>query len=161
MSGRYLPDPSSGVQQYDQTGLVRLRRDGFGGMAATGGGPALVTTRPLVWDAGLGHLFVNFAGTGLQAQVLNATTLQPLPGLTFDDCAAFSGDSTRRAVSWPTRLLAVAGRPVVLQFRFTTGLLYSFWLAATPCGASRGYLAAGGPESTGGVDVHGSCSPQH
>ena len=35
--------------------------------------------------------------------------------------------------------------------------LYSFWVATSSCGASRGYVAGGGPGIGGDTDTKGSC----
>ena len=50
-------------------------------------------------------------------------------------------------------LSSLAGRPVQFRFHLRDGDLYAFWVSATNCGASNGYLAAGGPGLSGPVDV--------
>ena len=35
--------------------------------------------------------------------------------------------------------------------------LYSFWVASSKCGASRGFVAGGGPGIGGDTDTKGSC----
>jgi hypothetical protein len=52
----------------------------------------------------------------------------------------------------------VAGEIVHLQFEVIDGSLYLFWLSASRCGESRGWLAGGGPEAKNGRDSNGSCS---
>ena len=44
-------------------------------------------------------------------------------------------------------LSALAGRPVQFRFHLRDGHLYAFWVSDSRSGASRGYLAAGGPDS--------------
>ena len=142
------------------TGLLTLRRDGFASLQSRGGdGGAVATTRVITWESGLRHLFVNFAGEGLRVAVLDAGNVQYTAGR----CNIISGDSTRTMVRWgnTSRLegLPVAGG-VRLRFEWESGRLYSFWLAATPCGESRGYAAAGGPGLDGGRDYRGSCADE-
>ena len=140
------------------------------------GQPGTLTTRPLVWDAALQHLFVNVviqpAGF-FQAAVLDAAgDGQVLAGLSLanstvggigagrcvgDEAEPF--DSTRARVQWEggAQIGAVSGKTVRLQFRFAAASLYSFWLAPSACGASGGYLGGGGPGSVGGRDIKGGC----
>jgi hypothetical protein len=53
-------------------------------------------------------------------------------------------------------LSAVAGRPVPFRFTLSKGRLYGFWVGPDASGASRGYVAAGGPLFTGAIDTVGS-----
>ena len=50
-------------------------------------------------------------------------------------------------------LSALAGRPVRFRFSPQRGELYAFWVSASPAGASRGFVAAGGPGFTGTADL--------
>jgi hypothetical protein len=52
-------------------------------------------------------------------------------------------------------LSAVSGKPVTLRFYLRSGSLYSFWVTPHANGASRGYVAAGGPGLAGPVDTVG------
>ena len=49
----------------------------------------------------------------------------------------------------------LAGRPVRFRFHLRHGKLYSFWVSPDESGASRGYVAAGGPGFPGAVDTVG------
>ena len=145
------------------TGLLTLRRDGFASLSSRGGdGAAMATTRVITWDPALGlrHFFVNFAGQGLRVTVLDAAGKEVAP-YTAAECSSISGDTTRTIVRWGnTSRLEGLPMPsgVRLRFEWDSGRLYSFWLAATPCGESRGYAAAGGPGLDGGRDYRGSCA---
>lgn len=142
----------------DQTGAATLRRDGFASLKTSG--TATILTRPLVWDAELDNLFVNFQGSRIRVAVVNLEG-RPLPHLATEDCVGFAGDSTRAAIKWKRAegLGKVGERGVRLLFTLEQGQLFSFWLSSSKsCGASRGYLAAGGPSASGGRDLTGFCS---
>ena len=55
-------------------------------------------------------------------------------------------------------LAGLAGKPVRFRFRLKNGSLYSFWVSPDESGASRGYVAAGGPGYPGPVDTVGSAA---
>ena len=116
-------------------------------------------------------LFLNadFAdSTSLSLSVLDAATGTALPGLSEADCkgahgaaGATSGD--RLAVSWTggaMALSAAANKPVRLSVRFRKPVarLFSFWVARDACGASDGWVAAGGASFNSSRDLYGSCS---
>jgi hypothetical protein len=146
--GNYHPDPS-------YVGLALLRRDGFTSLDA---GPAegQLTTR-LVKFTGR-HLFVNLeASTGrLTAEVLD-TADRPIAPFTRANCLPISADSTCVPLCWHggDDLSVLAGRPVRFRFYLSDGRLYAFWVSPSRSGASRGYVAAGGPRFTGAVDTVG------
>jgi hypothetical protein len=50
-------------------------------------------------------------------------------------------------------LSPIAGEPVRFRFHLTNGRLYAFWVAASREGASRGYVAAGGPGFSTPADI--------
>ena len=148
-------------------GLAKLRRDGFASLDTTpGAASGAVTSRPLVWAAELRYLFVNFQGSGLRVSVLDATnSSREIAPFGRNTSVPFSGDSTRQLMSWATPhathgLAPVAGRVLRLRFEFEAGSsLFSFWLAETRCGESRGWVAAGGPGLDGNRDSWGGCKP--
>ena len=65
------------------------------------------------------------------------------------------GDSTRQAVRWEGApdLAPLAGKPVRFRFHLRGGKLYAFWVSPDESGASRGYVAAGGPGYAGPLDA--------
>jgi len=145
------------------TGLATLRRDGFASLDAladrlprsTALAPRAraVTTRPVRFSGS--YLFVNAAMDGgeLRAEVLDADgrVLEPFSA---SKCTPLTHDSTRAQLSWSgASLRDLAGQPVRFRFSLRDGRLYSFWVAAAPSGASRGYVAAGGPGFTTATDV--------
>ncbi len=122
------------------TGLATLRRDGFASMEGDGA----LSTRPLRFTGK--HLFVNLdapEGELVVDLLRDGKLLRSSPPL--------KGDRTLLAV--PLDLADVAGTPVQLRFRLRGGKLYAFWVSPDPAGASRGYVAAGGPAFPGALDL--------
>ena len=150
-SGR-APEAQGG---HKTTGLATLRRDGFASMGAETK-PGTLTTRPVRFSGK--HLFVNadVSGGALRVAVLDSdgNVIEPF---TAENCVPVRGDSTRACVKWKTpanptslsSLTSLSGRPVRFRFYLSEGALYSFWVTPDPAGASRGFVAAGGPGLTG------------
>lgn len=72
-------------------------------------------------------------------------------------CAPLRGDSTLQAVTWQggPDLAALRGKPLRFRFHLQNGSLFSFWVSPDENGASRGFVAAGGPGFTGATDTQG------
>ena len=157
--------PGSNDPGICSTGVATLRRDGFASMdhPASGRGverlkpgpaPGTLITRPLRFSGR--HLFVNLdAPDGeLRVAVLDREGRVIAP---FDEraCVPVSGNSTRARVTWAAAddLQSLAGRDVRFRFHLTRGRLYAFWVSPTPEGASRGYVAAGGPGFSSAMDA--------
>ena len=158
-----FPEPSgTGIAS---TGVAELRRDGFAAVGAAGSGAAVLVTRPIVFDREKAWLFVNAEHADeMVMSVLDAADGRCLPGLAEADYRGTgkttSGD--RLAVSWATgadALRVVAGRAVRLSVRFTSGRarLFAFWVSVDGCGASGGWVAAGGVGFNASRDLRGSC----
>jgi hypothetical protein len=146
------------------TGLATLRRDGFASLADSDAGAparrlwpgqsaASVTTRPLRFSGGF--LFVNAEARGgeVRVEVLaeGGRTIEPFSA---PNCHAVRENGTRLPISWNGGNLSdLAGQVVRFRFYPTRARLYSFWVAAGKDGASRGYVAAGGPAFTGPIDA--------
>ena len=118
--------------------------------------PGTLITRPVQFSGK--HLFVNLAAPAgeLRVELLDEAgrTIAPF---TRAACVPVKGDSTCARVSWmgAPDLSAVANRPVRFRFQVANGALYAFWVSAETTGASRGYVAAGGPGFTGPTDTIG------
>ena len=155
-------------------GVASLRRDGFTSVEAMmSGSPGVLVTRPLVWNADRRFLFLNVVvqtGGFMQVAVLNAETNETMFGfsgresmvgpLAPNTCVSNGTfDSTRAPVSWLNGISigSLGCKAVRLRFEFAAASLYSFWLAKSTCGASDGFVGAGGPGTVSGRDVHGSC----
>jgi hypothetical protein len=138
------------------TGIAILRRDGFASMNATATAGAL-TTRPLTFSGK--HLFVNVnAASGeLRAELLDrdGKVIEPFA---LKNCEPVKKDGTRIEVHWKgvSDLSTLPRQPVRLRFSLTSGALYAFWISPDGHGASRGYVAAGGPGFTGPIDATGN-----
>ena len=145
------------------TGLATLRRDGFVSMDDSDeGGVSLsqtalprgaLVTRPITFNGRF--LFVNARVAGeLRVEVLDREGRVIAP-YSAARCVPVSGDTTRIGVSWEgvRDLAALAGRPVRVRFFLKRGALYAFWVSPTASGASRGFVAAGGPGFAGPVDL--------
>ncbi len=159
LKGTQLPDVCS-------TGLAILRRDGFVSMdhpgtakverVPQGLAPGTLITRPVRFSGR--HLFVNAAAASgeLRVEILDegGKTIAPF---TSAACVPVRGDKTAAPVAWNgvQDLGMLANRPVRFKFQMTNGSLYAFWVSADASGASRGYVAAGGPGFTGPIDIVG------
>ena len=141
------------------TGLATLRRDGFASMDA-GAETGTLTTRPLRFTGK--YLFLNADVTSgvLQAEILDENN-QPIPPFTKENSQPIANmDPTLVLANWAGTkdLSAVTNRNVKLRFHLTQGRLYSFWITPALNGASRGFVAAGGPNFTGPIDTIGNGS---
>jgi hypothetical protein len=146
------------------TGLATLRRDGFVSLDApvdrlsksSSLAPAAraVTTRRVRFKGS--SLFVNAdidPGGELRAEVLDAGGTI-IDALSASRCTPLREGSTRARVTWPGGSLSeLAGQPVRFRFYVQNGRLFSFWVADDERGASRGYVAAGGPGFGGPIDA--------
>jgi hypothetical protein len=152
VSGRTGPRSA----EVDTTGLATLRRDGFVSMDA-GSEEGVLTTRPVRF-AGR-HLFVNVnsAAGELRVEILNKD-FQPIAPFTLSNSIGVHVDNTLQPIKWRGRadLSSLAAQPVRFRFHLRHGQLYSFWVSPDAKGASRGYVAAGGPGFTGPLDTMGS-----
>jgi hypothetical protein len=146
------------------TGLATLRRDGFASMerdaskgrierVGTPVPPGSLTTRPITFSGEYLFVNANVAGAELKVDVLDreGQLIQPYSAAA---CVPLREDSTRARISWAqaSDLRALKHQPVRFRFHLSGGGLYAFWVSASPSGASRGYVAAGGPGFSGLLD---------
>jgi len=110
--------------------LSRLRLDGFVSMEAAGEGSLL--TRPLRLQGRELAVNGNASGGELRAEILDADSLQPLPGLSVDDCLPVTEDGIRQAVRWSGDRSAAAAqnREVRLRFALREAGLYAVWMTS-------------------------------
>jgi hypothetical protein len=135
------------------TGLAVLRRDGFASLGDGSSSGGSVTTRPVRFRGG--HLFVNADATGeIRVEVLDRDG-RVITGCSAAECVPIRGDSTKHAVKWKAQptLGRLEGDAVRLRFVLQQSRLYSFWIADSPSGRSRGYVAGGGPGFASSTDV--------
>jgi hypothetical protein len=150
------PDGHRGMYTGGAVGMAVLRRDGFASMDARENGGTL-TTRPAKFDGS--RLFVNVAPSGgeLRVEVIDAAGAV-VTGFSREECVPLTADQTLAGLSWRGGgdLSALRGKSLRFRFHLTRGSLYAFWVSPNETGASRGYVAAGGPGYTGMVDTVGS-----
>lgn len=153
------------------TGIVEMRRDGFASVSTSGAADAVLITRPIVFtrQTPLLALFLNAESTdALKVSVLDAATTKPLPGLTeadylgTKDTGASANSGVRLNVVWrggDVPLQKLVGQNIRLSLRFTSAKsrVYSFWVAGKTCGASWGFMAAGGAGLNSSRDLFGAC----
>ena len=151
-------DDPSGLHGQGSTGVAVLRRDGFASMHA-GDKAGTLTTRPVKFTGK--RLFVNVACKEgeLKAEVLD-TDGKVIGLMSLANSVPVKTDSTLCEMTWKGSkdLSALAGKPVRFRFQLTNGSLYAFWVSPDESGASRGYIAAGGPGFTGQTDTVGAKS---
>jgi hypothetical protein len=170
VSGRHGV-PGTSAPGVCSTGLATLRRDGFVSMDHSGSGdhpgsgqrveriggpPGTLVTRPVRFSGR--YLFVNVDASagGLQVEVLDrdGRVIEPYSQA---NCSVLRTNSTRARVTWSAApdLARLAGEAVRFRFHLERGQLYAFWVSASTSGASRGYVAAGGPGFPGAIDTVG------
>jgi hypothetical protein len=121
----YPPEYAEYFKDMGALELAKLRLDGFVSMDADGEGS--IVTQPM--EARGQRLHVNTEAAGsVRAAVLDAETMEPLPGYGSAECAAVHGDRLSAALTWPRGPLD-AERPVRVRFELTNAKLYAFWLA--------------------------------
>lgn len=137
------------------TGLAVLRRDGFASLDSRGEEGSLLT-RPVLFTGR--RLFVNAdSGKGqLLAEILDqdGKVIEPFSKA---NCVPISADKTQLQVRWKgaADFSDLSGKPVRFRFTLHNGSLFSFWVSPDASGASRGYVAAGGPGFLGPTDTVG------
>lgn len=142
----------SGTYANGSTGIATLRRDGFASLhAGSPGGTA--TTRPVVFSGS--RLFVNVdcPRGQLVVEVLDPD-MSVLAAFSAAKCVPISVNRTLHEVKWngDPDLSALRGKPVRFRFHLADGDLYAFWVSTDANGASRGFVAAGGPGYTSSID---------
>lgn len=139
-------------------GMAVLRRDGFASMDANDRAGTL-TTRPVKFNGS--RFFVNAAPAGgeLRVEVLDEQGMV-ISGFSRGECTPVSEDRTLQPVAWKggSDLSALRGKPVAFRFHLSKGSLYAFWVSPNESGASRGYVAAGGPGYDGVIDNVGAAA---
>ena len=117
----------SGKEQLDSNasmGVAELRRDGFTSVSAAGSS-AVLTTRPMRFDADRTMMFVNVEEAAtLKVAIVDAQTLMPLPELA---AGAPKGEGERVAVGFPEAAIrSIASRPVRVRFTFESSMAHLY-----------------------------------
>lgn len=153
------PDGHRGMYSGGSIGLAMLRRDGFASMNAGEDGGYLLT-RPVRFDGR--HLFVNTACLDgeLRVEVLDHDGKIIYP-FSQENCVPLTADLTKAMIRWHgvEDLSSLQHQSVRFRFLLKNGSLFSFWVSPDSSGASRGYLAAGGPGHSGVIDLPMQTAP--
>jgi len=151
----FAPDGSRGMYSGASVGLARLRRDGFASLDARNAG-GNITTRPVLFSGR--RLFANVAAANgeLRVEILDENNVV-IPAFSAENCQPISVDRTLMPITWHggSDLSPFRGRAVRFRFHLRNASLYAFWVSPDENGASRGYVAAGGPGYTSNVDTVG------
>ena len=108
--------------------LGKLRLDGFVSLDADDHG--FVTTKPFAADGGGLRVNADAGGGALRAEVLDAGTMEPLPGMSLEDSRPLEGDHLRGRLAWNECDELPDSRPVRIRFALDGSRLYSFWMEA-------------------------------
>lgn len=148
--------PLLGMYNNGAIGLAVLRRDGFVSYSARETQGELLT-KPLCFSGKNMFVNVDCPEGELLVEILDAETMKPIPGFSFDRCVPVTDDKTLTEIRWKGQkdLRALVGKSIRFRFRLTAGDLYAFWVSPDNKGASHGYNAAGGPGFEGGTDTVG------
>jgi len=106
-------------------GLAKLRKEGFVSMHGPPGG-GVICTRKIKWPGR--KLLVNADARGGELKVrVSDAKRQPLPGLDYDDCVPFTGNSVSHEITWKENsITSLDGRVIRLEFWITNADLYTF-----------------------------------
>lgn len=113
----------------DESGMAlnlgKVRPQGFVSLDAENEGTLL--TKPFLTDGKGLNINANIRG-GLYAELLDATTMQPLHGFAKNDCQTVTGDQLNAAISWGSVTVPSNNTPVRVRFTMRNADLYAFWL---------------------------------
>ena len=107
--------------------LAKVRLDGFVSLDALKNGT--MTSKPFLLDGGDLRINVDATNGELRAAVLDAETMQPLPGSSLTDSDPIHTDDLNARLTWNGTSPPSHDRPIRLRFDITTAKLYAFWLA--------------------------------
>jgi hypothetical protein len=106
--------------------LARLRLDGFVSLDAEAEGE-VVTERFTLNGADL-YVNADVPHGELRAEILDAETMHPLPGLSESECLPLNGDHLRGKLVWKDSPRLVSEKAVRVRFILRQAKLYAFWL---------------------------------
>ncbi len=114
----------------DESGIAlclgKVRPQGFVSLDAAGRGT--VVSKPFTTGGGRLRVNANVRGE-LRAELLDADTMEPLPGFTAAECRPVSGDHVNAQVLWETQPAPQFGPTVRVRFTLQDADFYAFWLA--------------------------------
>jgi hypothetical protein len=116
-------------EDFEQRGalcLGKLRLDGFVSLDADESGA--VTTQPFTASGGQLHVNIDATRGRLRAELLDADTMEPLPGRSLNDAKPLTGDHLNGKLRWTGGDDVSSPRDVRIRFTLDRASLYSFWL---------------------------------
>jgi hypothetical protein len=106
--------------------LGKVRPQGFVSLDAETQGT--LVTAPFVLESGDLRVNVEAQHGEFRAEVVDAETMERLPGLSQADCDPVRGDELRGKLTWQGRPVPAREKPVRLRFVISRAKLYAFWL---------------------------------
>ena len=91
-----------------------------------------LVTAPFALDRGGLYVNVDARRGELSAEVVDAETFDPVPGLSLSDCDGVRGDDLARQLTWGERGAPARDRQVRLRFELSQARLYAFWMGPRP-----------------------------
>lgn len=107
-----------------QIGLVRMKRDRYIAREA-GEKTGTLRTPPVIVHGQQMTLNANARGGEVRVQILRSDG-HPLPGLSFADCQAITGDHLSAPVRWAYPLADLEGKVIQIEFSLNQARLFSF-----------------------------------
>ncbi|MBC8289621.1 MAG: hypothetical protein H8E37_04815 [Planctomycetes bacterium] len=107
-------------------GLARIRKEGFVSMRGPAGG-GVVCTRVMRWPGGDLILNADSGDEGVVRVRVSDPGRKPIPGLNYDDCQDFEGNSVSHKVSWQDASINdLKGKLIRLEFFLRSADLFTF-----------------------------------
>lgn len=136
-------------------GFADLRRDGFVSMMPEKKTGSLLT-RKMVFSKG-NYLFVNMKCKPLgnfRVEIIDSNG-DVVKGYEKENCIALVGDAVKEIVQWKDggSISKLQGKSIRLNFSLNDCELFSFWIADTEEGNSKGYLSAGSCDYSSYKDI--------
>ncbi len=135
----YILDSSNTVvPDGARIGLFTLKRDRWAAIEPVAGLPGTLQTRPTYLANQTLTINADASRGAIRAELVELLTNQPLPGHSFADCDAFTGDSLDHTMTWkgrskvPAELIGEAyaeglpGRIISIRFHLERARLFSF-----------------------------------
>jgi hypothetical protein len=113
-------------KDYGALQLAKLRLDGFVSLDAEGLGKLI--TQPFRVDGSTLHVNVDANLGQVVAEIIDAETLQPLPGLSLGECNPLSVDDIDQQITWLQGARLDSERPIRVRFEMRDSKIFAFWL---------------------------------
>ena len=106
--------------------MAKLRLDGFVSLDAETEGT--VVTEQFALNGEEVYVNADVQRGELRAEILDAETMHPLPGLSEAECFPLSGDHLRGKLMWKESPRLISEKAVRIRFILRQAKLYAFWL---------------------------------